>query len=455
MKRTHTCGDLRKKDIDTSATLQGWVHSRRDHGGIIFIDLRDRYGVSQIVFNPENKTLFAQAEKLRREWVIEVKGTVLSRKEGMTNPNMKTGDVEVDIKEIIILAKSDVPPIEVDDRIEATEDIRMKFRYLDLRRPIIQKKFILRHKAAQATREFLSKKGFLEIETPLLVKSTPEGARDYIVPSRVNPGKFYALPQSPQLYKQILMVSGFDRYFQLPRCMRDEDLRADRQPEHTQIDIEMSFPELSDLWTLGEDLVKHIFAKTTGEKVNSPFPRIAYKESMEKYGNDKPDIRFELFLHDITEIANESDFGVFKDIIKNGGIVKCITPQTEFSRKQIDEYIEFATRNGAKGLVWMKVTKNGLESNIAKFFTPELQQKLIKQINAKPGSTLFAVADKVKTTNKVLSRIRIKLGKELNLYDPKEFKFCWIQDFPLFDWNEDDEKWEPAHHMFCMPLKSI
>ncbi|MBT6519425.1 aspartate--tRNA ligase [Candidatus Woesearchaeota archaeon] len=453
MKRTHTCGDLTKEDIGQFVCLQGWVQSPRDHGGIIFIDLRDRYGLTQVVFNPEDTTLFEQAESLRREWVIEVHGEIVSRKEGMINPNMPTGEVEVEIKELRILNKSEVPPIEIDDRKTSTDEIRMKYRYLDLRIPQNQNKIILRHNVALAIRKFLSEKKFIEVETPLLVRSTPEGARDYIVPSRVNPGRFYALPQSPQLYKQLLMVSGMDRYFQLPRCLRDEDLRSDRQPEHTQIDIEMSFPELKDLWTLGEGVAKTAFKEALNMDIETPFPRINYSDSIDKYGIDKPDIRFELFLTDITDIAKESDFGVFKTVIESGGVVKCVNPVQEFSRNQIDDYLEFAQKQGAKGMIWMRVTENGLEGNISKFFNEDLQKKLIERINAKPGSVIFAVADSVKKTNYVMARVRLKLGEDLKLYDPGEFKFCWIQNFPLFDWNEDDERWEPAHHMFCMPFE--
>ena len=453
MKRTHSCGDLRKSDIKKSVVLQGWVNSVRSHGGILFINLRDRYGLTQTVFDQDDNLLFEEASRLRRESVIEVHGKVIARKEGMTNPGMDTGDIEVEVSRLLVLAESAVLPMDLDEDAEVTEETRMNYRYLDLRRPSMQKKLILRHKAAFAAREYFSNRGFLEIETPLLVRSTPEGARDYIVPSRVNPGRFYALPQSPQLYKQILMVSGFDRYFQLARCLRDEDLRADRQPEHTQIDIEMSFPGLEDLWSIGEGVAKHVFKKTINVDIKTPFQRIAYKEAMEKYGTDKPDIRFGLLLHDMTEIAKESDFGVFKDVIKDGGMVKCVNPKAEFTRKDIDRYTDFAQKQGAKGLVWMRVTKDGLEGNVAKFFKADLQKRLIKQTGAEEGSFIFAVADSFKNTNHVLARVRLRLGEELKLYDPKDFAFCWIKDFPLFEWNEDDESWEPAHHMFCMPFE--
>lgn len=453
MRRTHTCGELREDHLDDNVVLQGWVHKRRDHGGVIFIDLRDRYGLTQVVFYPEDKALFSLAERLRREWVIEVHGQVTSRKEGMKNPNLATGDVEVESKQLVILAESDVPPLEIDDRKPATEDIRMKYRYLDMRRHSIQNNFIFRHKAAQAARNFLSSQGHIEIETPLLVKSTPEGARDYVVPSRVNPGMFYSLPQSPQLYKQILMVAGFDKYFQFARCPRDEDLRADRQPEFTQIDIEMSFPEQKDLFALGEGTCKAIARECMDIELKTPFPIITHKEAIDKYGIDKPDIRFELFLHEITDIAEQSNFEVFKSIIKEGGIVKALNVKADFSRKQLDAYIKYTQELGSKGMTWMKVTKDGLESNIAKFFNADQQKEIIKRFKAKPESFIFIVAGPNKLTNDVLARLRLKLGEDLKLFNPKELAFCWIRDFPLYGWNEEEERWEAEHHLFCMPVE--
>lgn len=453
MKRTHTCGDLSKANDGSDVCLQGWVATRRDHGGVIFVDMRDRYGLTQVVFNPGCKG-FAEAEHLRREDCIEVHGRVRERPDGMINSNIPTGEIEVNVDELVIHNKSDVPPIEVDDRAIAADELRLKYRYLDLRRPSMQANFVLRHKAAMATREFLSKRGFLEIETPLLMKATPEGARDYIVPSRVHHGLFYALPQSPQLYKQLLMVSGFDRYFQLPKCLRDEDLRTDRQPEFTQVDIEMSFPELEDIYSLGEQLLAHQFKECIGYTIKIPLPRISHKESMEKYGTDKPDIRFELFLHDVSGIVKESEFGVFKDVVTKGGIVKCLACPEDLSRKDIDRYIEFCQQLGAKGMAWMRVkNEKTLESNIAKFFSAEQQEALINQTNAKPGSILMFIADSVNKTNLVLDKLRQDIGKKLNLYNPKEFAACWIVKFPLFEWNEDEESWEPAHHPFCMPIE--
>jgi len=454
MLRTHTCGELNKKDIDKSTELAGWVHSRRDHGGIIFIDLRDRYGLTQLVFDPNlDKKAHSVAEKLRREDVIHIKGKVRSRGEGLVNPKISTGEVEIVSNFIEILTKAETPPLEVDDRLEASEDMRLKYRYLDLRRPKMQQQLIFRHKCAQAARIFLSSQEFIEFETPLLMKATPEGARDYVVPSRINPGKFYALPQSPQLYKQLLMVSGMDKYFQIAKCLRDEDLRADRQPEFTQIDVEMSFGEQEDIFKVGEGLVKAMFKETMGKDLKTPFLRLPYKESMDKYGCDKPDLRFGLELKDVTDIVVKSDFGVFKDVQKNNGIVKCINPQKDFTRTELDSYIAFCTETGAKGMAWMRVTDKGLESNIAKYFKEDVQKELISFVGAKPGSVLMFIADKPKKCNEILARLRNKLGTDLALYDKNEFKFCWIVDFPLFELDEETNSWMAAHHMFTMPKK--
>lgn len=453
MLRTNTCGELDTKDIKKKITLCGWCHSRRDHGGVIFFDLRDRYGLTQIVFNPDMKS-FKEADSLRREDVIKVTGTVRSRPEGMTNPNLKTGKIEVLIEDLEILNKSATPPLEIEDRIEANEDLRLKYRYLDLRRPIMQKYLIFRYNVISSGRDFFKKNNFIELETPMMVKSTPEGARDYIVPSRVSPGKFYALPQSPQLYKQILMIAGFDRYFQVARCLRDEDLRADRQPEHTQFDFEMSFITSDDIRDFVEKLFKHIFKECMGTKLEK-FPIFSYKEAMDRYGTDKPDIRFDLELTDVTDIVVKSDFGVFKDIQKNGGIIKCINPEKDIARKEIDKYIAFCQENGAKGMAWMRVTDKGLESNIAKYFAENVQKELIKKTKAKPGSVLMFIADKPKICNDILARLRKKLADDLKLYNPKEFKFCWVKDFPLFAYNEEEERWEPEHHMFSMPKQEF
>lgn len=446
MLRTNTCGELNKAQIGKNTTLCGWVHSRRDHGGIIFIDLRDRYGVTQIVFYPDSKH-FSDADKLRREDVIQVSGKIMPRKQGMINKTLKTGEVEVSITEMNVLNKSEVPPLEIEDRITANDDARLKHRYLDLRRPIMQKRIALRHAAAQATREYLNSKHFLEIETPLLVKSTPEGARDYVVPSRINPGKFYALPQSPQLYKQLLMVSGFDRYYQMARCLRDEDLRADRQPEFTQIDLEMSFVEQQDVLDVVEGMIKHIVDKTVGKKIPERFRVMKYEDSMDKYGTDKPDLRFGLELEDITDIAKKSDFSVFKD----AAMIKCLPCPKDMSRGDIDKLIDWVKEQGGKGLAWARVKGNQLESSIVKYFSAEIQKKLIEKTKAKEG-ILFFSADTKKNVNSILSKLREKLGNDLKLIKD-EMQFVWIVDYPLFEWNEDEEKWDPAHHMFTMPNK--
>ncbi|MBT3304709.1 aspartate--tRNA ligase [Candidatus Woesearchaeota archaeon] len=449
--RTHKNNELKKENIGDKVNLVGWVHTRRDHGGIIFVDLRDRYGLTQVVFDPEfNSTVMEAAESLRREFCIEIKGEVRARKEGMTNKKLPTGEVEVFADTLNIINKSAVPPIEVDDRVEAGEELRLKYRYLDLRRPLMQKRLLSRHKIISAARDFFNKNDFLEITTPMLVKSTPEGARDYVVPSRVNAGGFYALPQSPQLYKQILMISGCDRYYQTAICLRDEDLRADRQPEHMQLDLEMSFVTSDDIRNMVEKLFKHIFKEVLNKEITE-FKVFSYKESMEKYGNDKPDIRFDLFLTEVTDIVIKSDFGVFKDIKAAGGIVKCINPQKELGRKEIDAYIDFCQKSGAKGMAWMRVTENGLESNIAKYFSEDVQKELIAKVGAKPGSILMFIADKEKKCNDILSRLRNKLAEDLELYNKDDFKFCWVKDFPLFAWNEEDKRWEPEHHMFSMP----
>jgi len=448
--RTNTCGELSKKDIKKDVNLNGWVNSSRDHGGIIFIDLRDKYGLTQVVFDPEHeKKIHKTAESLRREDVIAVKGKVRARGKGLENPKLKTGEIEVLVDEIEVLNKAETPPLEVDDRIEANEDMRLKYRYIDLRRPKMQRHLRIRHNAAMAAREFLNKNNFLEIETPILVRATPEGARDYVVPSRVNPGKFYALPQSPQLYKQILMVSGCDRYYQLARCLRDEDLRADRQPEHTQIDLEMSFVNADDVIQMVENLYKHMMKRVLNVDIKEKFLRISHKEAMEKYGTDKPDLRFGLELIDVTEVVKKSDFQVFNKSEK----IKCINPQDKFSRNEIDDMINFAISVGSKGLAWMKVTDKGLESNIVKFFSKDVQKKLVEITKAKKGSILFFVADNSKNTDEILSKIRVEVGKRLNLVNEKDFKFCWVVDYPLFEFDDDEKVWKPSHHIFTAAKK--
>ncbi len=455
--RTHTCGELRKKNVGKEVTLCGWVQSRRDHGGIIFVDLRDRYGLTQVVFDPaHNKKVHEEADKLRREWVIKVTGKVRDRKKGMINPKMKTGEIEIIVNELEILNESETPPIEIDDNKLANEEMRLKYRYLDLRRPQMQANMALRHKVKLAAWEFLDKNNFLELETPILIKPTPEGARDFLVPSRLYPGKFYALPQSPQLYKQTLMVSGFDRYFQIARCLRDEDLRGDRQFEHTQIDMEMSFIEQEDIQEMVSKLMIYIWKKVLGVKLKYPFPKLTYYEAMNRFGSDKPDLRFGLELCDLTEIIKQSNFEVFKKVIEKKGIVKCLrVPKGgKYSRKDLEELEKIARTYHAKGLVWFKVTaKKELESSMAKFFNKDIQSKIIKETGSEPNDLLLLVADKFDIACNALGQIRLFIGQKENLIKKNEWKFCWIIDFPMFEWNEELEKWEPKHHPFCMPKK--
>jgi len=451
IKRTHNCNALRKGDIGKEVRLNGWVQNRRDHGGLIFIDVRDRFGLTQIVFDPKiSNDAHKAAESFRREDVLGVSGKVRARGKGLENPKLDTGQIEIEVYGQELISKAATPPLEIDDRIVANDDVRLKYRYLDLRRPIMQKNLFKRFKIIAAARDYFAKNEFIELETPMLVRSTPEGARDYVVPSRVNPGQFFALPQSPQLYKQISMIAGFDRYFQVARCLRDEDLRQDRQPEHTQLDFEMSFVESDDILEFVEGLYAHIFKEVLGVKVETPFKRLTYQESMDKYGTDKPDLRYDLELVDVSDVVKGCDFQVFNTVIENGGIVKVVNPQKEFGRKGIDSLIDFSQKAGAKGMAWMRVTENGLESNIAKFFNDDIKKKLIDKVGAKPGSILMFIADKPAMVNNVLSLLRQELARKLELVKD-EFVFCWTTDFPLFAWDEDTESWTPEHHMFSMP----
>ena len=453
-KRTKTCGELTKKDIKKEVKLCGWVNSSRDHGGIIFIDLRDRYGLTQVVFDPEHdKKCHKEAEKLRREDVIAVKGKVRARGKGLENPKLKTGQIEVLIDDVEVLNKAETPPLEVEDRIEMNEDVRLKYRYLDLRRPSMQHNILVRHNAVKIVRDYFDDLGFLEIETPILGKSTPEGARDYLVPSRVNPGKFYALPQSPQILKQICMISGFDKYFQVVKCFRDEDLRADRQPEFTQIDIEMSFIEQEDIFSLIEGLMKEMWKKILNKDVKV-FRKITYQEAMEKYGTDKPDLRFDLELVDVTDAVKKSNFEVFTKIINGGGKVKCINAKkcANFSRKVLDELIEFVGIYDAKGMAWMKVTDKGLESSVVKYFDKKIQNELIKITDAKNNDLLLFVADhKHHIVDVALGHLRNELARRLKLIEGKEDCFVWVTDFPLLEFDEDEQKHVAVHHPFTSP----
>ena len=452
MLRTHTCGQLTDQDLNREVVLCGWVASRRDHGKIIFIDLRDRYGITQIVFFPKpTPQVYEQAKKLGSEYVIKVKGMVNERPQGTENPKIPTGFIEVLAQELELLNPASELAFTIDDDIEVGEETRLLHRYLDLRRKKMLEKLVLRHKFNQAARKYLDSQEFLEIETPFLTKSTPEGSRDYLVPSRLNPNKFYALPQSPQLFKQILMVSGMDKYYQVVRCFRDEDLRKDRQPEFTQLDIEMSFVQETDIMSLAENIIAFGFREVLGKEIKTPFLRIPYQEAMEKYGTDKPDLRFELKLNDVTDILQKSDF----DIFKKAPVIKCINAEkcANFSRKELDELLEIAKTYKAKGLVTMKVMKDKIESNVAKYIDEKLQKELLKRANAKDGDLLLIVADNFNIVHCSLGAIRNELGKKLKLTDPKDFRFCWIVDFPLFAWNDEEQKWEAEHHIFTMPKK--
>lgn len=450
MLRSHTCNDLREKDVDKQVVLCGWVHTIRMHGSLCFIDLRDRYGITQITINTDG---LPEVKSLRKEFVIKITGVV--RKKPEANKKLDTGAIEVYVNDLEVLNTCDVMPVDIDNAATATDDTRLKYRYLDLRRPVMRDNIIKKHLAMQATREFLNSEGFLEIETPMLIRSTPEGARDYIVPSRVHNGKAYSLPQSPQIYKQILMVAGFDKYYQIARCLRDEDLRADRQPEFTQIDVEMSFVEQDDIFRIGEGLMKNIFKKTINHDVKTPFPRLTYDESMLKYGTDKPDIRFGLVLHDLTNAVRDSDFSVFKNVIEDSGIVKGLCADREFTRKEVEELTEVAKIYQAKGLVALKVVDDNeglrLEGSAAKHLSTEIQMNIIRELDAKDNNTIFIVADQFKTANDALGNVRKELAKKLILYDEKDFAFCWVYDFPSFEWNAEAKRWDAAHHIFTMP----
>ena len=450
MKRSCYCGKVDESFIGKEIVVSGWVHSRRDHGGVIFIDLRDREGLVQIVFQPEKKEIFAQAEHLRSEYVLSVKGLVRNRPEGTVNPNMFTGKVEIVVNELEIINTSPVLPLEVDDYKETSEEIRLKYRYLDLRRPSFQKNFILRHKISQTIREYLNKEGFLEIETPFLTKSTPEGARDFLVPARLAHGCFYALPQSPQIFKQILMVAGFDKYYQIARCFRDEDLRADRQLEFTQVDMEMSFIDEQDIMTIVEQMLSKIFKDVLGKEIQTPFLRMPYDEAMLRFGSDKPDTRFAMEIKDFTKELANCGFGVFKNVIAKGNVVRglCITGGAKFSRSEIDGLTKFVGEFGAKGLAWMKITANGAESNIVKFFTKEEIDTIINKFGAKDGDLVVFLADEVDIVAQGLGALRLKMGKQLGMIDKNKFNFLWVVDFPLFAWDKEEKRWVANHHPF-------
>lgn len=457
LRRSHMCGTLSVKNIGQNVVLMGWVNRRRDHGGLIFIDLRDRTGLVQLVFSPvEAPEVFVKAEAVRSEFVIAVEGTVAARPAGTINPNLATGEIEVNCERMYVLNKSRTPPFAIEEEVEVDENIRLKYRYIDLRRPDMQKVMVLRHRTVKAMRDFLDNHGFLEIETPMLTRSTPEGARDYLVPSRVHPGSFYALPQSPQIFKQILMVAGMDRYFQIVRCFRDEDLRADRQPEFTQLDIEMSFTDKDFLLGLMEQLIYSVFLEALGISLIVPFRRLSYQEAMEKYGSDKPDLRYGLELTDVSALIKDVDFKVFTNALQQGGIVKGINAKNcgHFSRKEIDDLTNLVAIYGAKGLAWIAVTEDGIKSPIAKFFAANQLEELLKAMKAEIGDLLLFVADKALVVHNSLGQLRVALAKKLQLANEKEFCFCWVTEFPLLVWDEDEKRYVAMHHPFTSPIES-
>jgi len=453
MVRDKGCGEICKSDIGRNLTLCGWVFRRRDHGGLIFIDLRDRSGILQVVFSPDVAgDAHELAHNLRSEYVISVSGEIRKRPGGTENPNMLTGAVEMYINKLEVLNESSPLPFGIEDAADASDTLRLKHRYLDLRRPEMQRNFIIRHKVTKVIRDYLDEREFLEIETPMLTKSTPEGARDYLVPSRLNPGNFYALPQSPQLFKQILMVAGLEKYFQIVKCFRDEDLRADRQPEFTQVDLEMSFADRTDVIEIIEGMMKKLFGEILNVDLALPFPSLGFHESMERFGNDKPDLRFGLELKEMADLAEKGTFKVFLDAIKAGGRVKAMNGKgmAGLSRKEIDMLTEEAISFGAKGLAWIKV-KNGFESPISKFFPEEILRQMAQRLEAEEGDLMLFVADSEKVVHDVLSRMRLELGKRLNLIEPG-YKFAWITDFPLLEWNDEEDRFEAMHHPFTSPM---
>jgi len=456
MRRTHHCWELGAADVDKEVVLMGWVHRRRDHGGVIFVDLRDREGITQVVFNPiVDKKIHAKAHAIRSEYVLAVRGKVENRPADMINSKLKTGEIEVSVTELKILNTAKAPPFLIEDEIDASETIRLKYRHLDLRRSEMQKNLILRHQVATAVRKYLDRQGFLDLETPFLTRSTPEGARDYLVPSRVNPGEFYALPQSPQIFKQLFMISGFDRYYQIVRCFRDEDLRADRQPEFTQIDIEMSFVGEEDVMNLTEGMMAQLFKDVLGIKLKRPFSQLTYEEAVGRFGLDKPDTRFDFELKDISDIVAGSNFKVFANAVKKGGIVKALNAKgcIDFSRKEIDDLTDFVAVYRAKGMAWIKVKENEWQSPITKFFSDEEKDALAKRIEMEPGDLVFFVADQSKVVNESLGHLRNHLGKTLGLIDENEYQFLWVTRFPMFEYDETEKRLQALHHPFTSPLE--
>ena len=454
-KRSIYCGLVTEELVGKEITLHGWVQKRRDHGGVIFIDLRDREGVMQVVFNPQhNQAAFEIADTLRPEYVIEVTGTVALRGEGLTNPNLKTGTMELEVHHVELLAKAKTPPIYIEDDKVASDELRMKYRYLDMRRKPVLENLRLRHKTTRAIREYLDNEGFIDIETPYLAKSTPEGARDYLVPSRVHEGSFYALPQSPQTFKQLLMGGGLDRYYQIVRCFRDEDLRGDRQPEFTQVDIETSFLSAEEIQEMMEGLLKKVMKDTLGVEVTTPFPRFSFAEAMSRYGNDKPDTRFALELIDVADIVKDSDLKVFSTVVENGGHVKALNLKglaDEYSRKDADSLAQFVAKYGAKGLAWLKVEEDGLKGPIAKFLVNQ-ETALRERLDAEVGDIIFFCADKPSVVAQSLSELRLHFGRKHELIDQSKFNFLWVVDWPLLEYDEDANRYQAMHHPFTRPV---
>jgi aspartyl-tRNA synthetase len=452
--RTHTAGVLRKENVGERVRLAGWVHRRRDHGGLIFVDLRDRWGITQVTFDPAREEVFASAEQLRPEWSFSVEGEVVRRPEGNENPDLPTGQIEVEATDLDVLNASETPPFEIDRERPVDELLRLKYRYLDLRRARMRDNVVFRHEIVKYMRDYLDERGFIEIETPLLTKSTPEGARDYLVPSRLYPGEFYALPQSPQQFKQLLMVAGFERYFQIARALRDEDQRGDRQPEHTQLDLEMSYTTQDEILDLIEGLYTEIVERLTEKKLfKQPFPRLTYAEAMARFGTDKPDIRFGLELSDVSEIARTSEFKVFRGAVENGGSVRGIAVGDlgDLTRREIDELTAVAATGGARGLANLRVEGETLTGPVAKFFSSDERAALRETLGARDGDYLFFVADRDPVVFESLNRLRLHFRDRLDLVDEETLALCWVTDFPLFEWNEDEKRIEPMHHMFTMP----
>jgi aspartyl-tRNA synthetase len=453
-KRTHTCGQLRLEDIGKTVTLTGWVDVRRDLGGVIFVDVRDRFGKTQVVFGTQhNEDAYQLAKELRSEFVISVTGKIARRPEGTDNPEIPTGLIDIQSEELTILNRADTPPFPIEDSVEANEDLRLKYRYLDLRRTPMLNNFVVRHRMYQITRRYFDAQGFMEVETPVLMKSTPEGARDYLVPSRVHPGKFYALPQSPQQYKQILMVAGFDRYFQIVKCFRDEDLRADRQPEFTQIDVEMSFADESDVQSMSEGVMKDFFREIKGVEIETPFPRLTYKEAMESYGSDKPDLRFGMKFACFNDLVGKSGFKVFAENVARGGVVAgfCVPGGAAWTRNQMDNLVDYAKTLGVGGLAYVKWTEKGQESAIEKFLGKETINALCELTDAKQGDLVLMVSDTWQKTYSVLGTLRLEMAKRLNLIDESKVSLLWVVDFPMFEYSEEEKRHVAMHHPFTAP----